>query len=955
MSPDNRRWYTLPADKAVDLLGSDPETGLDSEEAEKRSAEHGENEIFPVNKVSFASCVRKVALDPLSVLLVLACVLSAFFGNFAALIAILPAVALNYFLIAFAYTKAEQIFAGMSEDAMPVTTVIRDGAVRLVPIKALVPGDIILLKEGQVVPADARLIESDRLAVLETGITANSGSVTKNAEQYDARMRKPHECANMVYAATIVIRGHGKAVVTAVGSNTVVGKKGRRRAPAAYVRPATIRSLGTLSYITGLLLVIAVSLLTVLNLTLKNYGALDGLITALAFAAAFMSESYAMLGYFSVAVGMFGSLDRNKKVNSGCLIKNTAGLEALKDVTTIMIPCDSVFSEKNIKLNKLYVHGRMLDLASCGLTDEEKDNLTEKEQEIRVSEKRTLLIQALISTGNYTAQRVNLKNQRGDIYTYEENAIINAASDAGIYNISLDEKYPIIGHAGADEAPFETTLISWYGENRIFVRGEVSEVLSRCTDYTTGHDGTTAPLTGGVMKNIETVARQMMRQSMRVAAIASGASRYRSLTRMSELYNSMVFEGLIGFEEPGLPGAAYNIARCRDAGIKVVLFSDKDDEKSRQLARSLGIVNESEGDKVIGAYEARQMSAEIFRTELPDCKLFCGFSTRERRKIIADLRSRGEKVAHLALSTEELILSKEADVAATQVVTLSKRKPVSFSASEMSSDGSDALRFSSDVIVSSVDEKGKGGFNALVGAVSTAKSIYRNLGSVMTYLIFMNCARLALVLLSYFSFTGTVFAHPVQLAFTGLMTDLAAVFSIIFIRPGKEVLFYRTGGGRFPISGAAALLSAAGGIASAVIAALCAGYFSRFAASDRQSALLCLIFTSLLMFTAVLAFESKKDTPFFIGNLTLGNMDLALTAAVTAVIALTYIIEPLGYVFGVGRTGLAVLLSAFIVPAGLFIACEAVKLYRYRRSSLYKKVRRKRNRSRRSEQERGDM
>ena len=920
MAAENKRWYAMPADYVAERLDTNPDTGLNESEAARRLKAAGANDIFPIKQASLKSCVKKVTLNPISVLLVLSCALSAFFGNFAVFIAVLTAVAFNYAVLVVIYTKAEQVFSKINENVLPPANVLRDDRIAVIQQKDIVPGDIILIKAGQIVPADARLVESDRLIMTETGITKAVGSVVKNADSYDARVKEPHECTNMVYAATVVVSGRGKAIVTETGKNTLIGKKESSK-NTSHKRTGSLKTLSTLSYIAGLILIVAAAFLTVVNIPAGGFGALDGLIIALAYGAAFMSESYALFGSVSVAVGVFGSLDTGDNLLHGSLIKNTSRLDALKNVTTLMIPCESVYSEQNMKLDKMYVHGKLLDFASGGLSDDEMYHLDPEERRTVIREKQTLLIQALISTGNYTAQRVRLKNERGDIYTYEENAIIKAAADAGVYNVVLDREYPIIGHAGLDEAPFETTLISWYGENRIFLRGDVSDILAVCTDYATGRDNKTERLSPVVRRNIETMARQMMRQSQRVIAVASGPSKYKTLIKISELYHDLVFEGLICFDEPVLSGAAYSVKRCREAGIRPVLFSEKEDERSLMLASTLGIVNEKSGDLIMTASEARKMDAEIFVTELTRCNLLCGFNAGERRKIIRALRERGEKVAYLGRENEDIILSREADVAVTQVASVTAGRGADYS--ELVSDRCDAMRFCADVIVSNVSDDGSGGFNALVKAVAAAKNIYKNISAWMSYLIFTGVFRTVAVLLSIFS-SERIFINSVQTVVSGLIIDLAAVLTIIFTAPEKDALTYKSKTAKLPVSMRSAFMSAAAGLVTVVITSVCAMIFSHFAA-ERPEYVLSFSFVSLILCSFVFMLEAKKKSSLFSGGISIGRTEAAMVLLIAALLVLSYLFTPIGALFGISRVSVPLFLPVFIPPVILLAAFEIYK------------------------------
>ena len=912
----------MSANEVVEFLASDADSGLTYEEAKERRQVFGENVIFPIRQESFRSVMKKYTMSPLSVLLILSCLISAFFGGLIPFLIITAVTIINYVMITMIYLRAERVFSGIGEYSLPVATVIRSGRVEVVPSKSLVPGDIILIKAGQIVPADCRLIECDRLTVIETGITEGMGLITKNASAYDARLKKPHECSDMVFAATIVVSGEGRAVVTDTGANSLIGKKNRTVTRVSFENQKGFRRLGSLSRVLSLLLIVAVALLTVLSMV-KGGGALDSLTLSLALAVSLMSESYALFAFITVAVGIFGSLDKGAAVN-GSLIKNVEKLDVLSDITTVMIPCESVYSQRGMKLDKLYLHGRMFDISP---------DITPGEEEI------SLLTRAVISTGNYTASRLISKNQRRDnVYTYEEEAIIKAASDAGIYNVGLDSKYPIIGHASLQDAPFETTLISWYGENRVFMRGELSALLPLCTDYSTGQGNTTARLSPVVRTSIETIATQMMRQSKRVVAVASGASRYNSLIKTSGLYRELVFEGLLGFDEPVLPGAARTVQRCADAGIKVVLFSENEDERSLMLAGMLDIIpSGNDGEGALYASKARELDEGVLLSGLKNCRLLCGFSAPERRRIVRALRERGEKIAYLGRNIDEIMICSEADVSATQVLTISQKgrslihdkgsDGASYSEVAGSSfDGCDAMRFSSDVIVSSVMDKGNGGFNALVRAIGVAKSIYRNLSAVFSYLIFSCASRTALALITLFGSLAGSRVTPVQIIVEGLVIDLFAVMTISFSHPEKRSLMYERSGKKYPIGWMKASFSLLCGLLAAAVSAAVSNLFPALLTLDISKAGICMSFISLLSCSLIMALESKKRSSLFSGEITVSRIEALFTAALVGFIALCFVIKPLGEVFGIYGVGIPALLASLIPAALLTLALELEKL-----------------------------
>ena len=193
------RWFDLSPQDAAEALGSDLYAGLTAAEAKRRTRQWGLNRIFPIPEGSFSTYLRQITLNPLTVLLLLTASISAFFGSLAVSLTLILLIALGYTSVIFVYVKAQRIFSEMSKFSLPYAKVIRDGRLFILRQEQLVPGDVILLSAGDIVPADARLIEDHDLYLLESGITNAKGAVRKNAAFLDYRNLDPHQQINMVF------------------------------------------------------------------------------------------------------------------------------------------------------------------------------------------------------------------------------------------------------------------------------------------------------------------------------------------------------------------------------------------------------------------------------------------------------------------------------------------------------------------------------------------------------------------------------------------------------------------------------------------------------------------------------------------------------------------------------------------------------------------------------------
>lgn len=903
----------MPAEDVLSHFSVNAETGLTEKEARARLRALGENEIFRIPHESFGRYMRRVAINPLSVLLLILTALDALLGNVASFVVTALTLVIAFIIKSFTFVKSNRILENMGQYSLPLATVLRNGKMVTLAQNAVVPGDIIVIRAGQIIPADARLIESDRLTVIETGITDAAGSVIKNAEDCDARIKQPHERTNMVYASTIVISGSGKAVVTETGADTIVGKTGKNAPLITYEKMGLFGKLRSISYFAGLILILFTAFLTVINILLPGQmSALDGLILVLAFCSGAMTESLTVFGYLTVAVGVYGTLDTKRSVNAGTLIRKIERLETLKDVTALMIPTESLCDVNSMQLDKMYVYDRLLDIDPSEPISKEAGQL---------------LVKAVISTGKYTAARLMAKNTRRDsTNTYEEDAIINCAASHGLYNVELDEKYPIIGHTGIDEAPFETTLIRWYGENRIILRGEITQVLKCCAYCKPEGSNALAPMTPLSKRAIETTAKQMMRQSHKVVAIASGVSKYNTLRKYSQLYTDLTFEGIIGFNEPILSGAARSVSRCREAGIKVLLFTNDVSEKNEYFAATMGIAD-IDGDFSMSADEYASVGDDAFLEKFERARLFQGFSIFERRKIIRLLKDRGEKVAYYARSTSEIILGQEADISITDALTVSQKTPLR----DLGDKGyfvstGDAMRFCSDVIVSPVSSDKKGGFNALVRSLIFAKSIFITMKRILSYLTSVNIMRLLLLLATVIGqIGGLTLVSPVLTVISGLVFDLIMVFAIAFSRSERDVLKRKVSSGVFVIDKDELATACLNGAAAALFILLGCVILKIVYGFD-ESSLVCSAFIAALLCSIVIFFEQRYKTTFIGKPFEIGSVFAFDIALFVLLIALSMLFPGLSRVTGIVKlTSLAGWIIIIATPVCVFGAAEAAK------------------------------
>ncbi|MBR5314761.1 MAG: cation-transporting P-type ATPase, partial [Clostridia bacterium] len=411
----NERWYDKTVRQVEEKLNTDSNTGLSPGVLKSRQRSDKMNVIFPVNYHSFEQCFKKVLSEPSLVILLIVALFAAILEQSIVSYVIIGLVAFNIFLSVFMYRKSYQIFEDMGRLSMPTTKVLRNGKLFLVKSEQLVEGDVIFLSSGDMVPADARLVEADGLQVLEVNITGE----IKPAEKDPFFLRYTHDVpaaqqANMVFASTIVVKGSAKAICCYTGEDTLVCKLKKNTKLVQQEKIKAISFTKKYSKNASLLSIVLIFALIILQLAFGNGSSslFDIFLTALSFAVAASAEFYVLSAYVVVANGLFSAVKQNKHINSGALIKNISKTEALKDISCLLVHKEGAFSIKGIRAEKVYVNSMLYS-----------------DGEVHFSENAASVLRfALISTGLYGARKIVKNNLNNDnIYSPEEEAIINLA------------------------------------------------------------------------------------------------------------------------------------------------------------------------------------------------------------------------------------------------------------------------------------------------------------------------------------------------------------------------------------------------------------------------------------------------------------------------------------------------------------------------------------------------
>lgn len=917
----NENWYEKTAEQLEYRFNTNRASGLSRSALSKAKKKYGPNDIYPTPIGSFFDYVRKIQPDYASLLLLVAAAVAGIFNEPIAAGAIVAMLIINYVAILFIFIKSQRVLEGMAAYSLPTAKVMRDGKLLLLEMTELLPGDLIFLSAGDVVPADCRIISCNQFKVNEGGLFDGRYLVEKSHEDIHTFGLKYDTQTNMVFATTLVSSGDARCIVVATGKNTVASEMGKVGKIVTHENLKILDVLRRYSFGWGLVMILTVFFITVLNI-FRNTG--NGIfsifLTGTSLAASSMAELFPIFGYIIIGCGIFAAMQRKRDINVGTLIKNAEKLDDLRSIDMLIVPKEGMMTSTDVHAEKIYTPGKLFSATD---TD-------------RVDQFRSVVYCGVISTGIYGAGLTALNEGHRNI-TPDEEALIRLAESLSLYNVTIDRNYPIIEHRPVGGASrFDTTLIrDSDGGYMAVCRGEIEEILNSCSYFTQG--GAIYRMTTDDRLKFLGAASSIIRSSGKIAAFATHTTASNSLRLIGPIQSEMTFEGFIALREPIQNGVAQTIKRCRDSGIKVVMTTDRYTESDKYLAMSIGLIS-SDAD-ILDHRRLETMSDSMIRASIPYYSMYCGINPAGISKIIDMAHAEGRKVGLLAGGINGALLLKKADVGFARSITISPRarkkgidirtrRDPAYSRISRSAGtfDSEALKLISDVVVSDADENGNGGFAAVVAALEYARSINKNIYRMLRYLIYTQLSRIFLTLISIF--TGNFVLTPVQLLFGGLIIDFGAIIVSAFAKPSHDILSTQKredktiGINRYLGELRSVLYAIFQTVTIAVIPSVCR-ILGFVLSAEETSAITFIAFTLCQVVTLV---ELADNKSIFTANLRYTNIFAVFIVSIAAFITAGILDPHIGETFGIIRLSLKPALVCAAVPVINLAMHEIYKL-----------------------------
>ncbi len=697
-------------------LGTDPRQGLNAARVAERRAQSGWNELAAEPGVPLWRRMAAQFGDALVLLLLAASAVSAVVWAVEReaawpyeSIVILSIVVLNAALGLVQEGKAEQAMAALRAMTAPEVTVIRDGAPVRVPSRDLVPGDLLVLNEGDAVAADGRVVEAVELRTLEAALTGESLAVAKQVALVEEGAPLGDR-RSMVFAGTAASTGHGRAIVTATGMETELGRiAGMLRTTKDQATPLQ-REMDRLGKQLGLV-VVAVAL-AVSGTLLWLQGVRDAhqvvqiLLFGVVLAVAAAPEGLAAVVTVVLAMGV------TRMARRGAIVRKLPAVETLGAATVIASDKTGTLTRNEMTVRVVVTASGRAELTGTGYVPEGSFVTV---SEAARAEAEEVLLAGLLANNSSLVFAEGKWSIHGDP---TEAALVVAARLAGLEQEALTRSHPRTGeHPFTSERKRMSTMHEVAGRGRVlYAKGAPHGILDLCTRERVA--GADVALTAERRRAIQQASDALALTALRMLGTATGTSGdERDLT----------FLGLVGMMDPARPEAAAAVARARAAGIRPIMITGDHPDTALAIAREVGI---AEGERVLSGAALDQLT----ESDVRETAVFARVNPEHKLRIVQALQKGGAVVAMTGDGVNDAPALKAADIGVAMGIT-----------------GTDVSKEASDLILT--DDN----FATIVAAVEEGRAVFDNIRKFLRYLLSSNIGEVFTV------FFGVVLAGPLGL------------------------------------------------------------------------------------------------------------------------------------------------------------------------------------------------
>ena len=730
-------WYTLSTKEVEKQMQTNIEFGLNEKQVKDKQNKFGLNKLEEKKKESIVIKFIKQFNDFMIIILIIASIISAVVArlegsnDYFDSIIIIAIVVFNAIMGLVQEAKAEKSLEALKKMTAPTCRVKRDGKISTIKSEQIVPGDIVLLEAGNYVPADCRLISSSNLKIEESSLTGETVPVLKDANCTLKEKTALGDMVNMAFSTTIVVNGHGEAIVTDTGMNTKVGKIAKmiitNEAPETPIQ----KKLGEVGKSLGIACLGICLLIFVIGL-LKKIEPIEMFMTSVGLAVAAIPEGLPAIVTIMLSIGV------TKMAKKNSIIRKLPAVETLGSSSVICSDKTGTLTQNKMQVTKI---------ANLNGETDDKEYI------------KWLMGMATMCTD------VEISRENGKIeLTGEptEKAIVNKALDEGqnkneLYNVMRRVK----------DIPFDssrkmmTTIHKIPNGYRVITKGAPDVLLKKCNKVY--ENGNITTLDYSKTKLIENQNNKMADEALRVLAIAYlDIPNLPSRIDTETVEKNLIFIGLIGMIDPPREGVKEAVATCKKAGIKTVMITGDHIITAKAIAKDLGILRGS--DLAITGEELDKIPQAVLQRNIMNYSVFARVTPEHKVRIVKAYQSTGAVVAMTGDGVNDAPALKNADIGIA-----------------MGKNGTDVAKNAADMVLT--DDN----FVTIVEAVKQGRNIFDNIKKAVHFLIATNIGEIVTIFLGLIlGLKSPLLA--IQLLWINLVTDSLPAIALGLEKPEADIM-----------------------------------------------------------------------------------------------------------------------------------------------------------------------
>ncbi len=754
-------WYQQTVAEVAHTLDTNITQGLTAAEAARRLEQYSANELIERGGRTRWQILFEQLKDLLTLILIAATVISVFLGDVLDAVVILAIVVLNAALGYSQELRAEQSIAALKQMAVPRVRVRRGGAVQEISARELVPGDLVLLETGNVVPADGHVLQSINLRVQEATLTGESEAVDKSADLVYASEKALADRRNMLYSGTMVNYGHGSMLVTDTGMQTELGKIADMLQSVEQTKTPLQQRLDQLGKV---LTVTALGLVTVIFVI----GVLGGepihemLLTAVSLAVAAIPE--AMTAVVTIAL----SLGAQRMLKRHALIRKLPAVETLGSVNIICTDKTGTLTQNRMKVTVLDIANRRIDFTQRA-ADNRLALMVDKAAPggRRVQATLDLLLVGGALCNDAILAREN--NEQNSYYTVgdpTEGALVLAAAEYGILKNELDAAFPRIAEYPFDSerkrmttvhqlsqaaamaspslrAVWDRKLVDRVPPFLVVTKGALDGLLT--LTQAVWSEGNLHPFDESWRVRVMDAHNQLAQNGMRILGVAvRGLDHAPDAKAVKQLEQALILVGMFGMIDPARPEVYAAIKTCKRAGIRPIMITGDHPLTAHHIATQIGI---AENDLCLTGEELDKLSESELKQKAKTVSVFARVSPAHKLRLIHIYQDKTNFVAMTGDGVNDAPALRKADIGVAMGIT-----------------GTDVSKDAADMVL--LDDN----FATIVTAIEEGRIVYDNIRKFIKYLLSCNASEIAVMLL------GPLLGMPLpllplQILWMNLVTD----------------------------------------------------------------------------------------------------------------------------------------------------------------------------------------